>query len=56
MQRYHSRLALRAPPLDTPDAPVAELHVTDDLRDRPDLNCEPLQAPGTARNLQLDET
>ena len=29
----------------------------DDLdQDRPDLNCEPLQAPGTARNLQLDET
>jgi hypothetical protein len=24
----------------------------DDLdQDRPDLNCEPLQAPGTARNL-----
>jgi hypothetical protein len=29
----------------------------DDLdRDRPDLNCEPLQAPGTVRNLRLDET
>ena len=29
----------------------------DDLdQDRPDLNCEPLQAPGTVRNLQLDET
>ena len=46
-------------PLDTPDAPVAEncnVNLDDLDQDRPDLNCEPLQAPGTARNLQLDET
>jgi hypothetical protein len=29
----------------------------DDLRwDRPDLDCEPQQAEGSPRNLQLDET
>ena len=46
------------PPLDTPDAGRRNCNVNlDDLdQDRPDLNCEPLQAPGTARNLQLDET
>jgi hypothetical protein len=47
------------PPLDPPGcAGRRNCNVNlDDLdQDRPDLNCEPLQAPGTARNLQLDET
>jgi hypothetical protein len=49
----------RLPPLDTPGCfGRRNCNVTlDDLRwDRPELNCEPKQARGIRRNLQLDET
>ena len=47
------------PPLDTPGcAGRRTCNVNlDDLRwDRPDIDCEPQQARGIRRNLQLDET
>ena len=60
-RRYalHEGLALRLPPLDTPGCfGRRNCNVNlDDLRwDRPDLDCEPQQARGIPRNLQLDET
>jgi hypothetical protein len=46
-------------PLDTPECAAhrnCNVNLDDPRWDRPDLDCEPQQARGIRRNLQLDET